>query len=271
MIDRIICCSNPNMKKHIFSVIPLFMAISSLAQIQDEVGKVLAKKNFVEFKSYADQLSKNRKGVTSYWENLRELTNGYQEGVFYFEQSIPHKENPAISSVSTFRVTILTSFNSIIFYHLGEKKNKRVGKDWVPYFDTIVFYKNDSLYAELKSSFKKTFGAVLNEKELFLNSIIYGSSCGYAGMDPYEKTQIDLLVKNQDKKSLLKWVQSTNTEKQVYGVDGLYQLKKQGIKFSEFEIGMINAVLEKKGTIQVCEGCIHSTEEISVVTKKIKF
>ena len=112
------------MKNLVASFLLFFISCFCFAQIQNDVSKILAKKNFQEFKSYSDKLSTKWKNSTSYWENLRDLTKGFQEGVFYFEQSVPHKDNPAISAVYTYRVNIIATTSTIIFYDLSEKKKQ---------------------------------------------------------------------------------------------------------------------------------------------------
>jgi hypothetical protein len=251
----------------------IFLLLTSdiLGQVQNDVKKVLDSSNFVAFKKYADKLSNREKRISSHWECLRDLTANFKEGVFIFEKSVPDKDNPAISSVYTFRVTLITTDKSIVYYELSEEKNKKVGNDWESYYDPINKFKDKKLFDSLQNSFKRIFQSTLNENELFITDFVYGKHCGLAGVDTKGRQQIDEWVTNKNKTELLKWLKSTNTEKQIYAVDGLYQLKKVGTKLTSEEMKMINFVTKKSGTIYVCSGCIHSQDDIISVTKEFKF
>ena len=251
-------------------LIGLLWTSTLLGQVQNDVKKVLAKKDFVAFKKYADNLSNRENNISSHWECLRDLTSEFQEGVFIFEKSVPDKDNPAVSSVYTFRVTIITTKTNIAYYELSEKKNKKVGNDWEPYYETIDNFKNDSAFSNFKSSFKNLYQLDLNEKELFVTDFVYGPHCGLVGTNPKGRQQIDEWVKAKNKTEILKWLKSPNTEKQVYAVDGLYQLKKAGVSLTKDEVKIINFVCNKNGTMYVCSGCIHSRQDIRSVTKEFK-
>lgn len=251
-------------------IIGLLWTSSIIGQVQNDVKKVLETKDFVAFKKYTDNLSNNENTISSHWECLRDLTTDFQEGVFIFEKSVPDKDNPAIGSVYTFRMTIITTKTKIAYYELSEEKNKKVGNDWKPYYETIDKFKDDKAFDNLKASFKNIFLSDLNENELFVTDFVYGSHCGYGGINPKGRQQIDEWVKSKNKTEILKWLKSVNTEKQVYAIDGLYQLNKAGITLTEEEVIIINYVCSKNGTMFVCSGCIHSLQDIRSMTKNFK-
>jgi hypothetical protein len=242
-----------------------------LGQVQNDVKAVLSKKDFVSFKNFADTLSSSEQNISCHWTVFRDITTDYKEGVFYITKSVPDSKNPAISSIYTFRVRVLASDKTIIYYDLGEKRNKKVKKEWVPYYDTLDYYKNDSLFAILRQSFFKSFDGELNETELFIDDLVYGQACGIIGEDPKEKMIIDNLVATKNKEEILKWIKSTNFEKQIYAVDGLYQLKENGTTYTSEELKIIKNVLDKKGTIFHCRGCVYSWTDVRMVTYKFKF
>jgi len=243
---------------------------NSFGQVQNETKKVLQTKNFVAFKKYCDDLGNKKSNVSSHWESLRELTNNFQEGVFVFSKSIPHKDEPQISSVYNFRVRLIATDKVIAYYELSEQKNKKVNDDWEPYYEIIDTFRNKTLTDSLHSSFKKIYKTNLNEKELFIIDFVFGENCGFAGVNPSGQEQIDEWVESKNKKELLKWLKSTNTERQVYAIKGLLQLKTKGIKLTVEEVNLIKFIKNKKGTIYVCSGCIPSRNEISIVTKDFK-
>jgi hypothetical protein len=252
-------------------LIGLLWASSILGQVQMDVNKVLVTKDFIAFKKYADNLTDRDKRISAYWECLRDLTTDYKEGVLYFKKSVQDKENPAISSVYTFRITLITTEKQIAYYELSEQKNKKVVDNWKPYYETIDKFRDDSAYNDFRKSFQTIFQTDIDESELFVEDFVYGQHCGYAGINPEGQQQIDEFVKNKNKDILLKWLQSTNTEKQIYAIDGLHQLKNLGVKLEGQELKMIQFVMNKNGTMHVCSGCMYSQQEISHVTKKFKF
>lgn len=120
---------------------------------------------------------------------------------------------------------------------------------------------------DLKKTFRKIFESDLNESELFVTDYIYGNACGVGAMYSNERMQLNNFVDRKDKKSILKWLNSTNTEKQIYAVEGILKLKKIGIDLSKTELERIKYITHKKGTIRVCSGCMYSSKEISEVVK----
>jgi len=257
-----------------FTVFSIFLltAASSFGQSLDDVKKFLAQRDLNKIEKYLENPNDRTSGKKIHvWEYLRELNADYEEGVCYFEIVVPDTENVAINIVYTYRITLIANKKNIIFYELSEKKYKEDTEDMIPYFETISKFRDDKAFGNLKILFTRTFLKELNEAELFNEDIVYGHHCGIAGIDPDEKLEIDRLVQKKNRKSLLNWLQSTNTEKQVYAVDGFYQLKTSGVKLTDKEINLINQILKKKGTIQVCYGCISTNEEISTVTKGFMF
>ncbi len=258
-------------RNYIAILVGLLWTSNIFGQVQNDVKDVLAKKDFVSFMAFTDTLSKRENKITCHWSIFRDLTTDFKEGVFYINKSVPDTKNPGVSSVYTFRVRLLTTDKTIVYYDLSEKRNKKVKKEWVPYYDSLDYYRNDSLFTLLRLSFFKSFDGELNEAELFIDDLVYGQACGIIGDDPNEKMIIDNLVKTKNKVELVKWIKSTNFEKQIYAVDGLYQLKENGTTYTIEELKLIKNVLDKKGTIFHCRGCVHSWTDVRMVTYKFKF
>ena len=249
----------------------LFLTHTLFGQLQTDIKNILATKDFQSFKKYADNLSNRQTHIKAYWEVEREIATGFEERVLIVEKSVPEKKDPNISTVYTFRVNLLSTDKTIFFYDLMERKSKKVNNEWVEYYPTIDTYQNDSLFKKLKTTFFKSFGGQFKKQELFTDSIVYGSRCSDAGIDPLEKMYLDHFVEVKDKTSLLKWLQSTNVETQLYAVEGFYKLKKSGYKINDNELQFIKNVLKKKGTARTCSGCIYSREEIKQIAKDFKF
>ena len=217
------------MKRLFMIVLFILLWISNvIGQVPNDVKDALSKRDFIYFNSFADSLSSKEKNIDCHWTILRDLTTDFKEGVFYITHSVPDTKDPGIHSVFTYRVRLLITDNTVLHYELSEKRNRKVKKDWVPYYDSLDYYRNDSLFNLLRQSFFKFFDGELNETELFIDDLVYGQACGIIGEDPREKLIIDGLVAAKNKAELFKRIRSSNFEKQIYGVDGLYQLKKSG-------------------------------------------
>jgi hypothetical protein len=257
------------MKKLLISLLLCCSTIYSFAQIEKQADEILRYKDFTRFEKFADSLNTLKGNVRSHWEYKRELVKGYWEGVLYFERSAENKANKGTYSVNSFRVNIIATDSTIIYFDLLEVKSKKVSNEWVPDYVSSDTYKNDNLFTDLNTAFKKTFRAELNFSELFNLTIVYSDGgCGYGGRLRKEKMQIDELVLNNDRLGLQKWLSSSNTETQLYAVDGFYHLQKNGALLTPVELEMINAVQQKKGTVQTCSGCSFGLDQISSVCKR---
>ena len=259
------------MKRILILLLILFSTIKLSAQIQKDVLAAVSSKDFAAFEKYTETLTNSKKRINSYWEYRRELTKGYQEGIFYFEKSIPDKTNPDICTVNMYRLTLLTSGNDIIYYNICKAKRDMMNGNFSAPSASIYMYKNDTAFRKLKVNFQKIYGASLNEKELFNENIVYGQLCGYGGTPPEKKVEIDLIVQKRDRTSLMKWLQSTNTEAQIYAINGYFQLKELGLKITDEELKIIRYVMRKKGDIISCGGCMRSNEKISSAIRVFKF
>lgn len=236
----------------------------TLGQVQNEVAKSLATKDFVAFKQLTDSLSNPQERIKGYWEFLRDLTSEFQEGIFLFQKTVPDRDNPNVSSVFSFKVKIITSNTRIAFYELSEEKHLKLDGEnhWVTVDSPIDRFKDEQLFDSLKNAFKVRFHADLNEKDLFSEHFAYGERCGFAGTFPDGRYEVTQFVKSGNKEALVQWLQSANTEKQVYAVDGLYQLHAKGVKLTKEELQMIAFVMNKKGSIYACHGCMYGRDTI---------
>ncbi|MDL2313266.1 hypothetical protein LJC68_10370 [Bacteroidales bacterium OttesenSCG-928-B11] len=257
------------MKKIFLILIGIFLTSNSLGQVHEDVKKTLETKDFITFKETVDDLSNREKRIESHWKFLRDLTDEFKEGVFVFEKSIPIDD--ITCKVLRFKVNILATETQIIYYELWEKKYKEVKREkWISYDELICSFIDEVLFDSLKISFKEIFKADINEKELFITDFAYGEMCSLSGTPPDGRQQINKFVADKNKSELLKWLKSVNTEKQIYAIDGLYQLEKQEILLTGEEKEIINFITNKKGSVYVCDGCLYYRQEIGDVIKDFK-
>lgn len=254
-----------------YLIISVFWTSNVLAQVQNDVKKVLETKDFAQFEKLTTTLTDRKKNIRSHWKSIRDLTYNFQEGIFFFEKSVPIKDKPGNSSVYTYRVRIITTKTKIAFYELTEKKNKKVKDNWKPYYKIIDTFKNEIDFLNFKKEFKTIFLTEINEEELFTTDFVYGTNCGIAGMNPRGRININKLIDKKDKSGVLEWLKSTITEKQIYAIDALYQLKNCGIELTDEELKMVEFVSNKDGSIETCSGCSFYGRGIKEVTEQFEF
>lgn len=255
----------------LISILCIICTTTSFGQLKNKIKKKLESKDFVDFQNYSVSISDKKNEIRTYWKYLRDLTSNYKEGILIIEKSVPILFNKNISNVYTYRVTLITTDTKIVCYEFSEKKYKKIGDELIEYYDPITKYTDEILYDSLKKSFKDVFKADFNENELFLTDIVYGEDCGIFGSNPKAREKVNTWVVFNNKEELLNWLKSTNTEKQIYAVDGLFQLRQKGTTFTEEELKIINSILNKKGTIQTCSGCLYFLQEIVFYTNKFVF
>ncbi len=110
----------------------------------------------------------------------------------------------------------------------------------------------------------------LDLSQLRHSEIVYGHHCGFGGSEPEYRIQLNHALGLQDHITLLTWLQSNIPALQLYAMEGIYTLKKQGIHFDQSTFQMMELVEKKKGNVQTCSGCFGFTESISKIAKRIK-
>ena len=83
------------------------------------------------------------------------------------------------------------------------------------------------------------------------------------------RQQLDSLVQTKNVKGLNSWLCSANTEKQVYGADGLFQLKRKGVKLTQEQQRIIQVIQNKNGDLKTCIGCIYLNADIGFIVREI--
>jgi len=246
----------------------LFLTSYSFGQIEKKINAVLLKGNFREFKKFVDRYRIEKGQVTISSGNVRDLTTGFQEAVFYISKS--YSVNKGVSITCNPRIHLLTEGNLIIYFSLESEEMKDFPKSFEITSDTIYKFSNLPKMAALKTKFLQTYGVPLNENELFIDTVYYGQNCGIGGRPPKEQEKINDWVNNVDMVNLHKWLQSTNTEKQIYAVQGFHILSSKGVIIPEASKKYIHNILKKRGTINTCAICDARQEEISSVVSEFK-
>jgi len=234
------------------------------------ISILLSKKNVnIEQQHYGESrfkaTSENVETNKYYWKFWRNIVSDFNEGVLFIDEITADKR------IYGYRIDIITLHNKVVRFELSTVDPAQFHDLDCNYHQRKqLSFCNKKLYWLLQQRFNHEFFAPFNESELFNDCIVYGDNCGLAPIDPPERIKIDRFVQKQSRDSLLKWIQSTNTEKQMYAVDGLLQLEQKGIALNSLELKLIQKVLSKKGTIYTCFGCIYNSDKIERIKESFK-
>lgn len=257
----------------IFTLLVCLLSIKSFGQIGEKVNEVLSKRDLNTFGAFSEQNTYEKNRVNFYQEYTRELVEGYQESVFYIRKSLR-----GCLELQDHKICILTQGNLIISYNftsdnwLDEIRSDSLKSTTYSFVDTVRV-------AALKVRFQKCFLAPLNEKELFKDDIWYGAKCRMDDKLTDQQEQIKNWVIKKDTVNLFTWLQSTNTEKQIFAVQGFHSLQFMGVKINDDAKRLISFIMKKKGNIKTCRLDDHISykfvrrrrESIADVVKDFKF
>jgi LPXTG-motif cell wall-anchored protein len=225
-----------------------------------EIKKILHDLRLPSIEAYG-----RKDNVQANWQILREVLPGYQEGVVTIEEIIAEGEIIDINNVNNYRIELLANGQSIFYYRFTMTKFRRKGQDdWTSYDSTLAALKDPEQYAAFSDAFRSAYQADLEPNDLF-QKVVYGNACGITGEPTKEGRIMDSLVRNNDKMAILAWLQSANTEKQLYGFSGILSLMKTGYLPTAQETKLMRLIGQKKGMVHTCGGCLLSADSIKNV------
>lgn len=249
-------------------LIALFLTAHVVAQPVQKIKQLLKDKDFVALNSYINKPQKSN--VDFGWETLRTIVDDFQEGIIKIEENVPANDGTGGSFINNYRVYLLADKNKIFYYRFIKTVYKNKGAEqWERNEETIDSLKDNTAYFSFERSFKQTYGDTLNHDDLFLTSIVYGSHCGFAGVDPEYMAQLNLVLQNENIDVIRQWLKSANAEKQLYAIKGYRILVHQGYDLTVEEKRIISIVEQKKGTVSTCSGCIYMEETFQNVVSEI--
>lgn len=251
------------------TIFVLFFSFFAFSQIDEEINKILLKKNFSAFLNFTDRYSTSQGDINIYKGNIRELVHGFSEAFFTLIKSYP--VNKAVNITCESKIKILTRGKHIIYFHFERKRLQGLPESATVITDTTYQYFNSQEIAAMNVAFEKVFLIIPDKSDLFIDTIYYGQSCGHSpkGHRPYQGEQIDKWINAVDTANLTRWLQSANMEKQVYAVEGFYSLLFKGVRLSDDIKNMINSFRKKKGTINLCGICDSRQSDVAGVVQWI--
>jgi predicted metalloendopeptidase len=145
-----------------------------------------------------------------------------------------------------------------------------IDSTWQTLERTFCQFENDKLCIQLDDDYAFSYQTKLNAKDLFLSNIVFGKRCNEGGEKPKYRKTLDSLILSTDTTALKTWLKSPCIEKQLYALDGLYNLKDEGFEFNESINSTIELIEKKKGIVNTCSGCMYFSDSIGDVLERVK-
>jgi hypothetical protein len=152
-------------------------------------------------------------------------------------------------------------------------------EEFGPHFHLSIVKKNEQLlYAELSlgkrssrivysesginaylTAFNKTFGTTKNitdfEKEID-KVPLFSNACGFSGDPTPEWQDLERYMAQKRVDKIRAFLTSLNVEAQAYGLIGMLQLQKNGIKLSQSDLSILDHLTKQNSSVYTCMGCI---------------
>lgn len=96
---------------------------------------------------------------------------------------------------------------------------------------------------------------------------VFGIVCGYAGSTPETMRKMVLLVNQNNRLELSKWITSKNPQSQLYGYVGLSILAANGIKLKQLEKFAMAQVSQSQAIVESCGGCFFEKRPLKEMIK----
>jgi hypothetical protein len=255
--------------KLLLIVITLFLALQTMGQPLLKINRLLQHKELQALKNFVH--NRHASNVDIQWESLRDIMPGYQEGVIKIEDNKPANDGTGGNTIDYYYINLLTAENTIFYYRFDSTKPEK-GPDgsWTSRRMPINTYSDDKQYAGFENAFRQVYGDTLNHNMLFQTSVVYGSSCGFAGIDPDPMQQMNDLLISKDAPAIKKWLQSPNAEIQLYALWGYKVLIHQGYMPTPEESKLIAQVKLKQGSVSTCGGCTYIDRDFQEIVVEIE-
>lgn len=217
------------------------------------------------------QQNSTRKSTYNWHTELeREIINDYFEQMIELKKEVQDANSSGIHTVYTYKIKLIKKKSGdIAYYKVIKLENVKLNEKWVP-TEILLKENSNSKLEELKTDYKKIYSQPLNFSGLFENKIVFGSHCGIVGIKPKYRVEMNKLVESKDTLTLIKWLKSATVEIQLYAIDGILTLKKEGLVFDKSLLNLIDLIEKKEGTAYTCAGCLRWNRPINEIIKEIK-
>jgi hypothetical protein len=256
------------MKQLIALFITFLIGNVVLGQIENKLVAVLETHDLSKLKSFVSKYQQETVLTRINVDLSREIVPEFMESVFKVTLYEAWHEGFPVSNEE--RLNLITKNNLIVYYYYEKKTLTGYPKVVKVNTDTIYRYSDSVNLNRMCQSFEKIFNNKLNQAELFIDTIYWGAKCGHMGQYiPVQHTQIAAWVSKKDTASLTNWLRATNTETQIYALQGFKALLKKGFHLNKETLNQLVFIANKKGTINTCGSCSSDLTQIRSVVKEI--
>lgn len=256
-------------RAHIFLIFFILIWVDAVANI-DSLRTLLLERNFVTVNKYVHALNNEKNTSAAYltYNNLQDSTYSTTIQV----QTWMTIDSIGISEVHRYHISLIHNPDSIFYCKMLDNGIAHIKNNFEATIQNeILLYINDIKIREIINKYYVNYSYEKKIHDLFNHRIIYGGCTrGGGNSDQIMIYLVDII----DTNTLFTWLFSTNTELQVYAVEGFYRLEKKGIKITDQQWQIISMIKNKTGCLKVCNGCIggiYRCAEIQEACKKFKF
>lgn len=200
----------------------------------------------------------------------RSIINDFKE--LEIEISFNKITGPSSFFVYTFIIQLISFGDEIVEYNLLERSKIRLDNEWsrMEIKPDLFNNRDQNLYKQFKDEYFERYSKNLDSLQLWNSQITYGDQCGYNGSPPKYRIRLAHMVELKDVNTILNWLKSNNVELQLYAIEGVLILQKQGLRFDKNTFELIDVIEKKEGNAITCSGCIYWQQPINEIVKKIK-
>lgn len=244
----------------LITLIIIFIPYISICQI-DSLVRPANMTSLLKFEKAYHALNRT---FTLHTPLIREILPNIRECMYKIEETIKYPDGGPGNRVLSYEINFLVKDTVIFWYQSFEKKYKKTNNDtWEPILLSVKSFKNKREYLEFEKSFFLLYKTELNSPDLLNDKIVYGIICTNAGAEPEYRGKIMALLSKNNIIEIRKWLTSPNVEKQVYAIDAIKLLERNGRKITSDEYAIIKLVKSKKGNLNTCFGCVYTFSNIS--------
>lgn len=93
----------------------------------------------------------------------------------------------------------------------------------------------------------------------------FGMKCGFAGVDPEPRTQIEALIAYKDTTGIFSWLREGDLVHRVYAAEAVIRLQRKGLAIPAREKALVDTLRRSTEKVWTCSGCSHWSEEVRLV------
>jgi len=244
--------------KQILIILLINLIYPAFGQKIDSIKVILSHRSFNQLDSFLTKINSDENHIFYKKGRNRQIIDSFSEITIKYEEWIADDSLNESFSSCEYLIHIITYSDSIIFLKVYDYINNIQLKteDTLFYIDTIFIEKLTSLY-------QKTYGRQISVADLFSEDVIYGETLYRFGFNEY--------IKSCNIEAIDKMLCSPTTELQIFAIDALFQLKKNGYKPTDTELKLIELIKSKKGQIMYLNSASCNLVDISKITNEFEF